>query len=98
MPRKSNPDVVTTNVRLPKKLHRNLEQEAKRLGVSVNAEVVYRLEKSFGQASAEQAAELIRIVARKFPVIMDDEKVKEFVENLEEAALQADVMEDLRRR
>jgi hypothetical protein len=75
-----------------------LEQEAKRLGVSINAEVVYRLEKSFKQASAEQAAELIRIVARKYQQVMDDPKVKEFVENLEEAALQGDVIEDLRRR
>jgi hypothetical protein len=98
MPRKFNPDVVTTNVRLPKKLHKNLEQEAKRLGVSINAEVVYRLEKSFRQASAEQASELIRIVARRYPQVMEDPNVKEFVEDLEEAALQADVMEDLNRR
>jgi hypothetical protein len=98
MPRKFNPDVVTTNVRLPKKLHRDLEREAKRLNVSLNAEVVYRLEKSFKQASAEQLTELIRRMIRRYPIVLEDEKVTAFIEELEELASQLDVTEDLERR
>jgi hypothetical protein len=98
MPRKLNPDMITTNVRLPKKLHKNLEAEARRLGVSLNSEVVYRLEKSFRQASAEQLSALLRVLARTVPQIMENKKAKEIVEALEEAALQGDAIEDLERR
>ena len=46
MPRKFSADVVTINFRLPRKLHRSLEQLVKRKGTSINAEVIERLERS----------------------------------------------------
>ena len=49
MPRKFSADVVALNFRIPVKLHRLLEQEAKRNSASINAEMVGRLEKSFSQ-------------------------------------------------
>ena len=39
-------EVVTINFRLPPKLHRSLEQIAKRKGASMNTEVVERLQRS----------------------------------------------------
>jgi Arc-like DNA binding domain len=46
MPRKFSADVVAINVRLPKKLHKRLEQLAKRNSSSINTEMVARLERS----------------------------------------------------
>jgi hypothetical protein len=46
MPRKFSADVVAINVRLPKKLHKRLEQLAKRNSSSINTEMVVRLERS----------------------------------------------------
>jgi hypothetical protein len=80
MPRRFSADVVTTNVRLPKKLHKSLEQEAKRLGTSINAEVVSRLEKSLTLPSSEQLSELLRVVARRYPQVMEEPSVKTLIE------------------
>jgi hypothetical protein len=38
---------IALNLRLSKELHRRLEREAKRRGVSLNSEMTYRLERSF---------------------------------------------------
>ena len=46
MPRKGSADVIALNFRLPKKLHKRLEQEAKRNTTSINAEMLSRLEDS----------------------------------------------------
>jgi hypothetical protein len=101
MPRKFSADVVTTNVRLPKKLHKFLEQEAKRQSSSINAEVVSRLEKSIQTErlpSSEQLAQVLVIVARRQPDIMKDPKVRELIETLEEAVFQPEMMEELKRK
>jgi hypothetical protein len=101
MPRKFSADVVTTNVRLPKRLHKFLEQEAKRQSSSINAEVVGRLEKSIQTErlpSAEQLAQVLLIVARRQPAIMEDPKVKDLVELLEEAVFQSEIMGELKQQ
>jgi hypothetical protein len=51
MPRKWSADIVALNFRLPKKLHRRLELEAKRRTTSINALVVSTLEASFDRPS-----------------------------------------------
>jgi hypothetical protein len=51
MPRKWSADIVALNFRLPKKLHRRLELEAKRKTTSINALVVSTLEASFERPS-----------------------------------------------
>jgi hypothetical protein len=56
MPRKFTAPVITINFRLPPKLHRQLEQIAKRGGTSINAEVVQRLESSIKWPKAEDLA------------------------------------------
>jgi hypothetical protein len=47
MPRNFSADVTAINFRLPRKLHRQLEQTAKRKDTSMNAEALERLERSF---------------------------------------------------
>lgn len=102
MPRKTAAaDVVPINIRLPRRLHSRLEQEAKRPGNSITAEVISRVEKSFERdrwPSSEQLAQALLVVARKHPKIMAEPRVKELIENLEEAVFQKETMEELRRK
>ena len=65
----------------------NLGVKDNRLGTSINAEVVSRLEKSLTLPSSEQLSELLRVVARRYPQVMEEPSVKTLIENLEEAAL-----------
>ena len=51
MPRKWSADIIALNFRLPRKLHRLLELEAKRRTTSINALVVSTLEASFERPS-----------------------------------------------
>jgi hypothetical protein len=50
MPRKYSADVVTTNMRIPKKLHGLLEQAAIDNTQSMNSEIMQRLKDSFEDA------------------------------------------------
>jgi hypothetical protein len=89
------------NIRLPRKLHKRLEQEAKKPGNSITAEVIARVEKSFELEkwpSSEQLAQVFLVVAAKHPEIMRDSKVKRMVDLLEEAVFQTEVMNDLKRK
>jgi glucose-6-phosphate-specific signal transduction histidine kinase len=56
-------DIVQPNLRIQERLRRQLEQAAKKNGVSLNREMVNRLERSFDQEVAQEAAQLINQVA-----------------------------------
>jgi hypothetical protein len=57
--------------------------------------VVSRLEKSLTLPSSEQLSELLRVVARRYPQVMEEPRVKTLIENLEEAALQPEIMKEM---
>ena len=59
------------------------------------AEVVSRLEKSLTLPSSEQLSELLRVVARRYPQVMEEPSVKTLIENLEEAALQPETLKEM---
>jgi hypothetical protein len=97
-PKSAAADVVPINIRMPKRLHKRLEQEARKPGNSITAEVIARLERSFDLErlpSSEQLANALLAVARRYPAVMENEKVKEFVENLEEAVFQPEAMDEI---
>jgi hypothetical protein len=70
MPRNFSGDVITINFRIPRKLHRQLEQIAKRKTTSMNAEVVERLLRSIELdkwPKVEEMALALALQAAKFP-------------------------------
>jgi len=98
MPKKFSADVVTTNLRLPKALHKRLEQDAKRAGTSITFEAANRLIKSFEKdrwPSAEDLGRTLLFVALRFREVRDDPHVKQVIDELEEAALQKEIMNEL---
>jgi hypothetical protein len=70
VPRKFSADVVTLNFRVPRKLHKRLEQLAKRNSTSINAEMVQRLEANLlreNWPTHEQLAMLLMGTCMKLP-------------------------------
>ena len=97
-PKSAAADVVPINIRLPRTLHRRLEQEAKKPGNSITAEVIARVERSFDLErwpSSEQLAQVLMMVAIKHPEIMKERGVNELIELLREAVFQRDIMEEM---
>jgi Arc-like DNA binding domain len=100
-PKGAAADVVPINIRMPRKLHKRLEQVAKRPGNSITAEVIARLERSFDLEkwpSSEQLAHALMMVALKHPKIMDERGVSELIELLREAVFQVEIMDEVKRR
>jgi hypothetical protein len=64
-------------------------------------EVISRVEQSFERdrwPSPEQLAQALLVVARKHPKIMEERRVKELIENLEEVVFQKETIEELKRK
>ena len=54
MPGQRSPDVIQVNLRVPKELRKRLVAAAKASGLSLNAEMVDRLERTFEREKADE--------------------------------------------
>ena len=94
-------DMIGLKLRFREELRRQVENSAKLRNVSLNNEIVRRVEESFQKErlpTSEQLAQVLLVVARRHPDIVKDTRVKEMIEILEEAVFQSDMMEELKRK
>jgi Arc-like DNA binding domain len=95
MPARKPSDMIGLKLRFREELRRQIERSAKQHNVSLNNEIVRRIEESLQKErlpSSEQLAQVLLIVTRREPGLMNDPRVMELIENLEETVFQADWM------
>lgn len=96
MPARKPSDMVGLKLRFREDLRRQIEKSAKRRNVSLNNEIVRRLEQSFDaerHPPSERLSQALLLASRSNPKMKDDPIVKKVIEEIEEAFVQPEIMD-----
>jgi hypothetical protein len=96
MPGRKPSDIIGLKLRFREELRRQIEKSAKKRDLSLNSEIVRRLEQSFDRdrlPPSEKLTHAILIAARRHPRIATDLILKDIINEIEEAVLQPEIME-----